>query len=349
MIKTLFAGLAALSLLSPDAAIPLPSGSQTAAQTPPAGDETVTSDAPVMVSDPAYLQQFLIDGSQRMAVDVMINSAGPFPFVVDTGSERTIISRELAEKLDLLPGERLFLSTLSGRHESASYDIAALSTANVMMTNVRAPALFARNLGAAGLLGIDSLQDRRVIFDFRRKHMELRESGRFERPTVRDEDAIIVTARSRAGRLILTDASIGGRRVNVVVDTGAQSSVGNLALLDLILKRRQNLFPPQDSTITSVTGRTVTAQATVLKKLELPNSTIVDLRVAFTDAHAFRTLGLIDRPALLLGMDALQIFDRVEIDFANRRVIFDLPDRADARPRQRLAALDSRWHAALSH
>jgi hypothetical protein len=34
------------------------------------------------------------------------------------------------------------------------------------------------------------------------------------------------------------------------------------------------------------------------------------------------------RPAILLGMDALKLFDRVVIDFANRRVGFDLPDSA---------------------
>ena len=43
-------------------------------------------------------------------------------------------------------------------------------------------------------------------------------------------DAIVVTARNSAGRLILSDARIDGRRVDVIVDTGAQTSVGNPAL-----------------------------------------------------------------------------------------------------------------------
>jgi predicted aspartyl protease len=344
MIKSFFAGLTALSLLSPGApALPQPDGSLPVTEAPVAtAPDTAVTDVPVMVSDQAYLQQFLIDRSQRMAVDVLINGQGPWPFVVDTGSERTIISRELAERLELIPGAKLYLSTLSGRHESASYDIAALSTANVMMTNVRAPALYARNLGSAGLLGIDSLQHRRVIFDFRRRHMELRESARNEKPTVRDDDTIVVTARSKSGRLILTDASIGGTKIHLIVDTGTQRSVGNMALLDLIIRRKQHAFAPVESAITSVTGRTVTARGTVLKKLNLQGSTIVDLPIDFTDAHAFQTLGLDKRPAMLMGMDALQIFDRIEIDFANRRVVFDMPDRADGRPRQRFAALGVR-------
>ena len=39
-----------------------------------------------------------------------------------------------------------------------------------------------------------------------------------------------------------------------------------------------------------------------------------------------RRLRLLDRPAVLLGMDALRLFRRVSVDFANRRVRLLLPD-----------------------
>ena len=63
-----------------------------------------------------------------------------------------------------------------------------------------------------------------------------------------------------------------------------------------------------------------------------------DLPVSFADSQAFRALGLQERPALLLGMDGLALFDRVEIDFPNRRVVFDLPSGASRETRQRFAA-----------
>jgi hypothetical protein len=47
---------------------------------------------------------------------------------------------------------------------------------------------------------------------------------------------------------------------------------------------------------------------------------IKQMPVAFSDVHPFRKLGLTDKPAILLGMDALELFDRVSVDFANRRV-----------------------------
>ena len=59
------------------------------------------------------------------------------------------------------------------------------------------------------------------------------------------------------------------------------------------------------------------------------------------DSQAFRALGLQDRPALLLGMDSLALFDRIEIDFPNKRVVFDLKDEGAAREaKQRFAARD---------
>jgi hypothetical protein len=39
--------------------------------------------------------------------------------------------------------------------------------------------------------------------------------------------------------------------------------------------------------------------------------------------------GLNDRPALLLGMDALRLFGRVRIDFANREVRLAQPKPAE--------------------
>jgi hypothetical protein len=52
---------------------------------------------------------------------------------------------------------------------------------------------------------------------------------------------------------------------------------------------------------------------------------IANLPVAFADAAPFKHFGLTDKPALLLGMDALRLFRRVKIDFPNREVRFLLP------------------------
>ena len=47
--------------------------------------------------------------------------------------------------------------------------------------------------------------------------------------------------------------------------------------------------------------------------------------VAYVDSPVFTVLELDRRPAMLLGMRELRLFKRVAVDFAARKVYFDLP------------------------
>jgi predicted aspartyl protease len=188
---------------------------------------------------------------------------------------------------------------------------------------IDAPALGASNIGADGMLGIDSLRSQRVMFDFKAKTMSITPSAQ---PLERmDGDTIVVRARSRNGRLIFTQAKINGKRVSVIVDTGSQVSIANMAMQKLLTKRGQQLLP-EAITIESVTGEKMSAGIARVPQLQLGGGVeLTDLSVAFADAHIFRQLGLEDRPALLLGMNAMKAFDRISIDFAAKKVRFVLP------------------------
>ena len=63
----------------------------------------------------------------------------------------------------------------------------------------------------------------------------------------------------------------------------------------------------------------------MLKKLEIGNVRVDDLAVAFADAHIFKQLDLRNKPALLLGMNAMRAFDRISIDFESKKVRFVMP------------------------
>jgi hypothetical protein len=179
------------------------------------------------------------------------------------------------------------------------------------------------NLGAAGMLGVDSLQTQRVIFDFQHRQMTIMPSRRADQRW--PEGTIVVTARSRFGRLMLIDASIDRQRVWVIVDTGSEISVGNMAL-QRALERRHRLGPMAPITMVSVTGGRITAEYSIARQMRIGDADINYMPIAFADVHPFRQLQLLDRPAILLGMDALQLFRRVSVDFANRRVRLLTPE-----------------------
>jgi hypothetical protein len=68
----------------------------------------------------------------------------------------------------------------------------------------------------------------------------------------------------------------------------------------------------------------VKLELAMIKELRLGSITLRDVPMAFADVPPFQVFGLSDRPALLLGTDLLEAFRRVSLDFAARRVRFQL-------------------------
>ncbi len=304
-----------------------------------AGAPGAAQDDAVAIADdlPAIIQQFGIDRSDRMTVQVQVNGSEAVPFIVDTGAERTVIANDLAKKLALESGPILTLATISGKTKVNSFFIEKLTTASVNLEGLEAPGLERANLGAYGLLGIDSLEDNRVHLDFANRKMDVLPSRKQRGKSKLENGMIVVTAKKKAGRMIISSAKIDGMRVDIILDTGAQSSMANLALRDKLRRRHRTIdFVPVR--MMSVTGAILTGEYTQLREIEVGGLTINDLPITFADNYAFTALSLQDRPAILLGMDALQLFDRVLIDFSNRRVGFDLPKGVENRSFSRLAS-----------
>lgn len=261
-----------------------------------------------------------VDRTQRMTVPVSIGGSGPYSFIVDTGSERTVISRELAEELGLEAGRTATVFSMTEASRVDTVVIPNLEVGQRTISDIHAPALSRSNLGAEGMLGVDSLQSQRVELDFVRDQMTVSPAQRAPE-TPWPADTIVVTARSRYGHLIITDASFDDEPIVVIVDTGAQVTVGNDALRRR-LERRGRLGPLHPIEMMSVTGGTIVAEYGTARRILVGNAGIRNLPVAFADVHPFRQLRLMRRPAILLGMDAMRLFDRVSFDFANRRVRF---------------------------
>ena len=276
------------------------------------------------------------DAGHRMTVAVSVAGQGPYRVLVDTGAARTIISRQLANALQLESGRNVTLHSVVGVNDVKTVKIPRLKISNKVVSVNNAPALEASSIGADGMLGIDSLRSQKVLFDFKAGTMSITPAVREVEPI--DKDTIVVRAKARQGRLIFTHAKIDGQKVTVIVDTGSQVTIGNLALERALTRRRVQINPEQ-MTIESVTGEILLARSATLRELQLGSGVgLSKLPVAFANVHVFRQLGLDERPALLLGMNAMKAFDRISIDFASKKVRFVLP-ATSMRDDVRLAAL----------
>jgi predicted aspartyl protease len=292
----------------------------------PAQETAPPAPAPAAAPDQGFAIGIGADEAQRMTVPVSIGGKGPYRFIIDTGAERTVIARELAQDLKLGASGEARVHSMTEVSDIATVLIPTLQVGQRQVQTIRAPALLRQNLGAEGMLGVDSLQKQRVSFDFARHAMTVVNAGTREEQWA--SDAIVVTGKSRFGHLVLVDASLDGEKVWVIVDTGAQVTVGNRVLRSR-LERRHRLGPVHQIEMLSVTGGRLVADETFARVFHLGNAEIHDLPIAFADAHPFKKLGLLDRPAILLGMDALKLFERVSVDFGNRRVKLLTPGRSE--------------------
>jgi predicted aspartyl protease len=288
-----------------------------------AGASTPQDPEKIAPSNEAVLLQ-LGQQDQRLTVPVGIGNSKPYNFIIDTGAERTVVSRQLAGVLNLAPSSPINMTSMTERSSVDTVIVPELFIKSIGQRHtIRAPALDGMNLGAAGLLGIDTLQNHRVIIDFEKDQMAVMPSTKQNRSGSYSPNEIVVTARSRFGQLIVTDAYYGDTRIQVILDTGSQVSVGNNALRKRVRTRKRDMHT---TVLTSVTGGTAQVDYMFVPAVRIGPIRFEWMPVAFVDAAPFEHFGLMDRPALLLGMDALRNFRKVEIDFPNREVRFTISD-----------------------
>lgn len=271
--------------------------------------------------EPAVIQA-IPQPDNRISIPVQVNGAGPWPFIIDTGSQRTVIARALATRLGLLPDRPVTILAMSGLAVVSTAAVPDMRFGATRMRDTLAPVLEGDHLGAPGLLGLDGMRGKQLVMNFRTGKMAITSS------IARDyrEDVVSVGARRRDGQLILLDCTANGRKVHVILDTGTEYSIGNRALMTQLQARRPSAMLGT-AQIISVTGETLDGQWGVLDRITMGKVALSKLPVMFTDGGPFGALGLADRPALLLGVRALRQFDRVAIDFGQRRVDFLLPDQ----------------------
>jgi predicted aspartyl protease len=268
---------------------------------------------------------FKNDVADRMTVPVKLSGSGPYRFLVDTGADRTAISRQLAGKLNLQEGDRAELHSITGASSVATATLPDLQFTRKAVKITDAPLLDSAYIGADGILGVDSLRSQRVLFDFKGQTLSVVPSSI---PDFVDEPGtIVIRGARRNGRLVFTDASANGHSLTVVVDTGSQVSIGNQALREKLLDR-DLINTAQKVEIESVTGEKMMGDYMFVRELDIGGMTLKNLAIVFADAHTFKQLGLDRKPALLLGMNAIRAFKKVSIDFANRKFRVVLPEES---------------------
>ncbi len=255
----------------------------------------------------------------RLSVDVHVNGRGPYHFVVDSGADTSAVGLRIAHDLELPLGTPVVVSGMTSRDVVDRVKVAQLTLGQSTIDNLELPALREMDLGGDGLVGIDALVEQRLMMDFEKKLIKV-EDARI--PIKAMPGDIVITAKRRRGQLILTQVRAQRFKLDAVIDTGSEITIGNTALREKLIRKGYNRF--WEVKAIGVTGVSVNMQLARIDELQLGPVILHDVPIAFADVPPFKVFGLADEPALLLGTDILEQFRRVSLDFRARKVRFQL-------------------------
>jgi len=250
----------------------------------------------------------------RIIAAVSINGHGPFRFMLDTGATQAVLTEAAARELGLQPvrGTSVHVRGINGDRLASEVHIDTLDTGALHFRDVDVPVLAGPVFeGLDGILGVQGLGDMELSVSFVQNRCVIEASPR--RVDRRFSPGRPMRVLSQ--QLPMVQAQLAGMTVEAVIDTGASHTLGNPALLAAL--RRAGAVdmlygapPIVDATAAKQPGR-----VGITPPLQLGDVTLPSIPVTFADFEIFKTWGLMDRPALVLGMDALGALAEFSIDY----------------------------------
>lgn len=271
----------------------------------------------------------------RLTTVVYINGRGPYRFLVDTGAERTIIAEDVAAELGLPRGRKVLIEGIIRGAPGVLVDIDSLRMGNLVCPHLQVPLLPRAMLNVDGYLGLDVLDRRRVVLDFRARTLEVTRPEGFFAAMWGSLDETVVRTLGSSGRLRATGCLVDDVPAAAFVDTGAEVSVSNPALYRALMQRApKRLVMHGPVGLYGVTGGSVIGLDINVDEIKLGELTLTYTPMVVAGLEVFDVWGLGEQPALLLGMDSLRRFTRVSIDYGRKELRFELASTAAPQPLQ---------------
>ncbi len=285
---------------------------------PPAGDAAEQL-AEIMVEAraPRYVAPTRRDQIGRIWAPVFINGRGPFRLVLDTGATSSGVTAMVALALGIPMDQspHVMLRGVTGSADVPSIHVDTLSVGDLAVDSVVLPIVPDALGGAEGFLGSEGLLDKRIMIDFKHDKIAITYS-RGERAA---NDFVSVPFRSNRGQLIIIDAMVGHVHAKAVIDTGGQTTIGNLALRNALARENMGFHGKADqiqgATLAIENGEIIPAPAIKIGAVE-----IRDPGVTFADVFIFKHWKFTSEPAIMIGMDALGTLDSLIIDYRRREL-----------------------------
>lgn len=299
------------------AAISLLSGAVAGAQTAPApSGATATGTVPVeevVVSapEPRYVAPTTRDQIGRIWAPVLIDGKGPYRLVLDTGASRSAVTQRVVDDAGLpLRKKPVKLRGVTGTAIVAAAEARTLEFGDLVIENAVMPVVADAFGGADGVLGAEGMADKRIEIQFLRDRIRI---ARSRRETAAAGFSVVPFEHSpNLGMRV--QVMVGPIKATALIDTGAQATVGNLALREALARRRRDEGGLDDAII-GVTEDIQQATRVRVPGISAGGLIVRNAEIMFSDLHIMDHWALNSRPALIIGMDVLGTLDTLVIDY----------------------------------
>lgn len=238
-----------------------------------------------------------------ITVRATIGESGPFRFLLDTGSNASIVSAGVARRFELPPVAKTSLTTSAGSRDAIivrlpAVTLGAVTKHDLLASVVDEAALRAIAPDLDGVLGQDFLRDERYTLDYGRRRLV------WQTPAC-GEAAGMRLAMTRAEDRWLVDLPQPGRArpVRMVADSGA-------SVIALFERGAPLPLPvdalPHELAVTTIAGSTPT-RAVVIRRLSIGSLVLRDRPAVVVDRRDAEADGV-----LPLSMFGCVTFDPIE-------------------------------------
>ena len=266
------------------------------------------------------------DAAGRAVALISINDQGPFRFIIDTGANRSVLSKALATRLGLAPSGEDVVHSIEGAEPAMLVNVESLSFGALRLSRGDTPVLDGPMLAEEhGLLGVDGMAGRLLHVDFTKHCVEIYESA----AQLPMQGWLSVPARMRFGTMLTVQGKIMGVNVNVLIDTGSDISLANERFRDALRGVAARTIEHHGGHAFTFGRPIVLEQSVWTPNLRLGNTYVESVNAYIGDFHIFDVWGLQDEPTLLIGMDVLARSREMAIDYEHGVVHFRKRPRGD--------------------
>jgi predicted aspartyl protease len=265
----------------------------------------------------------------RVMAPVFVNGVGPFAFLVDTGASTSVVAPRLAARLKLEPtnGRTKLLRGITGSERVPTVPIQSLTAGEIVLSARDLPMVEPRVFADAdGIFGADAFAKGCLFVNFGEKRVAILDHAC---PRV-SEHWEVMRAQLRFGGLAVVKARVGNVRVSAIIDTGAERSLGNSALLAATGLQRKIADPNSRTQVAAATSQLVPGNIIRAPPLRMGGIEIANMQIVFGDFEVFEMWDVGEEPAIVVGMDVLGTTSAMMLDFAREEMRILPASRGDS-------------------